>query len=438
MSTPSYWVAVTQPGNIILSSSTTTINFTGLAGNTSYVSTIFGIFSDKASTGPTASTSIITLPAAPVSTSTSSITSTGATINFTATNGTAYPLVYNLYGGGSTASTSSPFAVTSLTENTSYTLGVYATANSTNSTITYATSFTTLPPAPTIGTATVSGFTGASVTFTSNVGGNALSITTFTATSSPGGFTGYNSVSPITVSGLARGTPYTFTVTATTSAGTGPASAASTSVTIAAPYTVVSGTKAPVGTAGMTERRVGGPFDDESIGVVTPFSVKMYGVSTTTLAIGSNFYIGYGTSLSNAYRSLSLTTPFPAGQPYLHLGSGDRQYTKVYSISGTNYIRVRLEGGPVGDAGTPAIYEITFFKQVNASDDIYIEFVTEPTSYTVSTGVWGMTNGVSGATISTAFGGFTALDANRSYVIILDSNGGFKSITAGQYVTNYS
>lgn len=89
------------------------------------------------------------------------------------------------------------------------------------------------PGAPTIGTATATGASGAvSVTFTapSNLGIPAV-ITGYTVTSSPGGLTATGSSSPITVSGLTDGTAYTFTVTATNASGTGPASAASNSAT---------------------------------------------------------------------------------------------------------------------------------------------------------------------------------------------------------------
>jgi hypothetical protein len=90
------------------------------------------------------------------------------------------------------------------------------------------------PNAPTIGTATdlnASGGGQVSVTFTApaNVGGGA--ITGFTVISNPSGITGSGASSPITVSGLSNGTPYTFTAVATNAYGTGPASAASNSAT---------------------------------------------------------------------------------------------------------------------------------------------------------------------------------------------------------------
>ena len=91
--------------------------------------------------------------------------------------------------------------------------------------------WTAIPGAPTIGTATA-GYASASVTFTAPTDpGVPATITGYIVTSSPGGFTGTGSASPITVSGLANGTAYTFTVQAINSSGTGPASAASNSIT---------------------------------------------------------------------------------------------------------------------------------------------------------------------------------------------------------------
>lgn len=93
------------------------------------------------------------------------------------------------------------------------------------------------PDAPTIGTATA-GSGNATVTFTASVyKGKSNFITSYTATSSPGGVTAASGASPITVSGLTSGTAYTFTVVARTELGSGavffdsPASAASNSVT---------------------------------------------------------------------------------------------------------------------------------------------------------------------------------------------------------------
>lgn len=89
------------------------------------------------------------------------------------------------------------------------------------------------PLAPTIGTATDGG-TGSSATVAYTAAGSGPAATSFTATSSPGGFTGTGS-SPITVSGLTAGTAYTFTVHATNAYGNSPESAASNSVTPANP-----------------------------------------------------------------------------------------------------------------------------------------------------------------------------------------------------------
>jgi len=92
----------------------------------------------------------------------------------------------------------------------------------------------TVPGAPTIGTATATSATTATVAFTQPTNDGGAAITSYTATSSPGGITGTLNQAgsgTITVSGLTAGTAYTFTVTATNSVGTSAASAASNSIT---------------------------------------------------------------------------------------------------------------------------------------------------------------------------------------------------------------
>jgi hypothetical protein len=86
------------------------------------------------------------------------------------------------------------------------------------------------PDAPT-NIVAVGGNGQATITFTppANTGGTL--ITSYTVTSSPGGFTATGGSSPITITGLTNGVTYTFTVTATNIYGTSISSATSNAVT---------------------------------------------------------------------------------------------------------------------------------------------------------------------------------------------------------------
>lgn len=81
-----------------------------------------------------------------------------------------------------------------------------------------------------VGTARAYNNGAATVSFTSG-GDNGSPITSYTVTSSPGGFTASGASSPLTVTGLQSGVSYTFTATATNSVGTSDASSASSAIT---------------------------------------------------------------------------------------------------------------------------------------------------------------------------------------------------------------
>jgi len=211
-------------------------------------------------------------------------------------------------------------------------------------------------------------------------------------------------------------------------------------------YTLTQGIKAPVGSAGMTSFNTNattGSTDDGFSTRALPFSVNFFGTSYSTAYVGTNTYITFNAG-STLYSGLSLgPTPTPA-LPSIHLGSADNSSATSYFLTGTNFFRLRYEGwNTTSLSGTQIIYEVRFFRQVNVSDDIFIELVFGTHGQTG--GVWGITNGVTPAT-STSFAALTipqgnvgstsALAQNKSYVIILNSSGGFKNLYSGYYVSS--
>lgn len=142
------------------------------------------------------------------------------------------PTTWSTFADGTSTGTTA--TVTGLTNDLSYNFRVKAVnamgTSVASSTTTKTPGLPTAPDAPTGATA-VEGNTQATITFTAPVDNGGASVTSYTVTSSPGGFTSSGASSPLTVTGLTNGTGYTFTVTATNSVGTSSSSSASNSVT---------------------------------------------------------------------------------------------------------------------------------------------------------------------------------------------------------------
>ena len=181
--------------------------------------------------------------------------------------------------------------------------GVTANSNST------ATVAATVPDAPTIGTATVTSATTATVTYTQPASNGGATITSYTATSSPSGITGTLSQAgsgTITVSGLAQGTSYTFTVTATNSVGTSAASSASNSITT---YSAPVNTVAPVVSGTATFGQTLTTTDGTWTGTPSPsFTYQWQRVSTNIGGATSSTYVLVTADVGNTVRCVVTAT----------------------------------------------------------------------------------------------------------------------------------
>ena len=248
------YTAVSSPGNItgtISQSGSGTIRVNGLTQGTTYTFTVYATNPRGNSPNTSASPGILaaTVPGTPtIGTPTRvSGSQTDIDVPFTApaSDGgspiTTYWISYQW--GGSTGFQSISQAgsgtkrVTGLTPGTSYTFRVYASnavGDSPSSSASAAIIPGMVPDAPTIGTATATGQTTATVSFTAPANNGGVGISSYTAVSSPGGITGslgQSGSGTITVYGLTAGTAYTFTVYATNLIGNSPSSSPSNSTT---------------------------------------------------------------------------------------------------------------------------------------------------------------------------------------------------------------
>jgi hypothetical protein len=310
------YTVTSSPGGFTGTGASSPVSVTGLQSGVAYTFTVTASNAVGTSAPSAASNSITatTVPQAPTVTATDvgtgrAYNNGAATVTITggATGGSAITSYAATSSPGSFSSSgASPLTVTGLASNTAYTFSVTATnANGTSAaTVSNSITATTVPQAPTIGTATDLGTgTSVSVAFTGNAtGGKAIS--TYTATSSPGSITGTGGSSPITVSGLTAGTAYTFTVTATNANGTSAASAASNSVTPAVPtsYESIASFTGDNSTSTVTFNSIPGTYKHLQIRVSAQMISGQYSNPTVRFNndSGTNYkyvYIdGYGTT----------------------------------------------------------------------------------------------------------------------------------------------
>ena len=185
------------------------------------------------------------VPDAPTIGTATTTGATTATVSFTAPSSdggdpiTSYTAISTPGGvtGTLVQAGSGTITVSGLTTGTAYTFTVFATnraGNSNNSAASNSITTWAIPGAPTIGTATATGGTTATVSYTAPANNGGQTITSYTAVSSPGGITGTLAQAgsgTITVSGLTSNTSYTFVVFATNSIGNSPNSGSSNSIT---------------------------------------------------------------------------------------------------------------------------------------------------------------------------------------------------------------
>jgi hypothetical protein len=242
-----YTVASSPAGGVDSNALTTGLTHivTGLTNGTPYTFTVTATNSvgTGAASSATSPVTPATVPGIPTI-GTATPGNAQAIVTFTApvsTGGSAitgYTVTSNPAGGvdSNAGALGLSHVVTGLTNGTPYTFTATATnivgtgsASGSTSPVTPA----TFPGIPTIGSATA-GNAQATVTFVAPASNGGSAITGYAVTSSPAG--GVDSNAGTTglshvLTGLANGTPYTFTVTATNSVGTGAASSATSPVT---------------------------------------------------------------------------------------------------------------------------------------------------------------------------------------------------------------
>lgn len=270
----------------------------------------------------------------------------------------------------------------------------------------------------------------ASVAFTPTGSGGVP--TSFTVTSSPGGYTGTGSTSPITVDGLQSNTSYTYTVTSTNLSGTSSASSASSAVTAttipqAPSISAVSGNAKA--TLTITPGATGGSAITQYSIISSPATTTQTTSSTsyeftgltngtaytfTVTAINANGTSAASASSNSITPSAIATIKATGGQTFTtsdyayHLFTGNGTFTPTSNISGAEVLVIAGGGGAArGPGGAGGLRGLTSQSFNNG------------TNYTITVGSGGtaysgdyVNRGTNGNNSSIAGSGFSTISAS--------------------------
>lgn len=236
------------------------------------------------------------------------------------------------------ASGARDFNLTGLTNGTALAADFAQTGSNVVSTASFTPS--TVPGAPTIGTATA-GNAQATVAGTAPVSNGGSAITGYRSTATPGGSTVTGASLPITHTGLTNGTAYTFTLAAQNANGYGAESAASNSVTPSAGGDTTAPSITSTGTGGTN-----GPFTatvaENSTATFITFTSDEALASVTKAGANGGSYTLAGSGLT---RTLARTTGFDY-EEWVLAGSVPEVVTLAFADAAANVRNVTVNISP--------------------------------------------------------------------------------------------
>jgi hypothetical protein len=375
---------------LTFSSTNNTISVTGLTNGKYYIFTVYATNSIPADGTTIYGSSVDSneinpadVPSSPTITNIvqyPSYTSDGrvnVTVSTPYNGGAAIDLYTVSDGQGHSATRSSTtggtITVTGLTKGVSYTFT--ATAHNrigySNSSSGYSFTPLSVPATPTLGTPSYStspGVSTASVSILVNNSDNGGStITSYSATSSPGSFTGSLTASSgtITITGLNKGTTYTFSVTATNAQGTSSAATSSSVTPVSAPTapTSVTATKTLDSTTA-------------SLSWTAPSDTGGTGVTITTYNITDN----YGVQTTSSTTSKSLTGLTPGANYY-------------WTVTATNSSSLTGSSGTSNTIGLPSYFSGVSPTSVNETSNTYVAIALVTSNVAIGSTIYWTTTG---------------------------------------------